>query len=76
MADHAAVRALAAKEAQRVHQQRLAGAGFAGNHGQAGTEFQLDRGGDGEIAQGKVGEHGEIVEAKAFWTRINADQRG
>ena len=66
VADHAAVGALAAEEAERIHQQGLAGAGFAGNHGQARTELQFDRGGDGEVAQGEAGEHGGIVEANTI----------
>src|SRR3546814_7906495 len=57
MADHAAVRALAGQEAQRVDQQRLAGAGFAGNDGQAGAEFEFGRRDDGEITDGEVGKH-------------------
>src|SRR3546814_5869499 len=57
MADHAAVRALAGQEAQRVDQQRLAGAGFAGNDGQAGAEFEFGRRDGGEITDGEVGKH-------------------
>ena len=38
MAHHAAVGAQAGEEAQRIDQQRLAGAGFAGNHGHARAE--------------------------------------
>src|SRR3546814_1312887 len=59
MADHAAVRALAGQEAQRVDQQRLAGAGFAGNDGQAGAEFEFGRRDDGEITDGEVGKHAD-----------------
>ena len=61
MADHAAVGAQPGQEAQCVHQQRLAGAGLAGNDGHARAELQFGGADDGEILQGQVGEHGRIV---------------
>ena len=57
MAHCGGVRACAAQEAQRIHQQRLAGTGFAGNHGQARAEFQFGMGHHGEIANGQAVEH-------------------
>ena len=58
VADHAAVGARAGQEAERIDQQRLAGAGFAGNHGQAGAEIEFGGADDREILDGEVGEHG------------------
>ena len=48
----------AGQQAQGVDQQRLAGAGFAGDHGQAAAEVQFRGADDGEILEGEVGEHG------------------
>ena len=56
--DHAAVRALPGQEAERVDQQRLAGAGLAGHHGQADAELELGGGDDGEILDREASEHG------------------
>lgn len=64
VADHAAVGAQPGQEAQRVHHQRLAGAGFAGNHGHARPEFQFGGADDGEILDGEVSEHG--IECERF----------
>ena len=47
----------AAQEAQRIDQQRLAGAGFAGDHGQPGTELEFGMGHDGKVANGQAGQH-------------------
>ena len=58
VAHHAAVGAHAGQEAQRIDQQRLAGAGFAGDHGQAGAEIQFGGADDGEILDGEMGQHG------------------
>ncbi len=49
VADHAAVGAQPGQEAQRVHHQRLARAGFTRDHGHAGAEFQLGGADDREI---------------------------
>jgi len=57
VAHRAGIRAGAAQEAKRVHQQRLAGTGFAGHHGQARAEFQLGMGDHGEIADGQAAQH-------------------
>ena len=61
MAHHAGVGAGAGQEEQGVDQQRLAGAGFAGNHGQARVESQFGGADDGEILDGQVGEHGAAI---------------
>ena len=49
VADHAAVRALAGQEGQRVHQQGLARARLTGDDGQPRAEIQFRGGDDGEI---------------------------
>ncbi len=61
VADHAAVGAQPGQEAEGVDQQRLAGAGLAGNHGEAGPEFQFGDGDDGEVADGQAGQHRNSV---------------
>ena len=58
VADHAAVGAQAGEEAQRIDQQRFAGAGFARNDGHARAEFDLGLGDDGEVANREVRQHG------------------
>ena len=55
--DHAGIGAGAGQGQQGIDQQRLAGAGFAGNHGQAVVELQFDRADHGEILEGEVLEH-------------------
>ena len=61
VADHAAVGAQAGQKAERVHHQRLAGAGLAGNDGHAGAEVQFAGTDDGEILDREPGKHGDIV---------------
>ena len=61
MADHAAVGAQPGQEAQRIDQQRLAGAGLAGDHGHARTELQFGGADDGEVLEGEVAEHGPVL---------------
>ena len=58
MADHRGVGAFAGQEAERIHQQRLAGAGLAGNDGHAAAEFEFGGGDDGEVADGQALQHG------------------
>jgi hypothetical protein len=58
VADHAAVGAKARQEPERIDQQRLAGAGFAGNDGHAGAEFEFGGGDNGEILDRQAVEHG------------------
>lgn len=49
VADHAAIGAQAGQKAQRIHHQRLAGAGFARDHGHARPEFEFGGADNGEI---------------------------
>src|SRR5690606_16415550 len=65
VADHAAVRAQAGQEPQRVHQQRLAGAGFTRDHGHARAELEFGAGDHGEVTNGEAQEHRRIVAALA-----------
>src|SRR5690606_40778914 len=65
VADHAAVRAQAGEEPQRVHQQRLAGAGFTRDHGHARAELEFGAGDHGEVTDGEAQEHRRIVAALA-----------
>ena len=58
VADHAAVGAQPGQEAQRVDDQRLAGAGFAGHDGEPRPELELGGGDDGEILDRQTLEHG------------------
>jgi len=59
-ADHAAVGACAGQQHQRVDQQRLAGAGLAADHGQAGAERHLGGLDDGKMADIERSEHGQF----------------
>ena len=61
MAHHAAIGAQAGQEVEGVDQQRLAGAGFAGNNGQARAEFEFGRRDHGEILDGQVSQHRDSV---------------
>ena len=54
-------RALAEQQRQRVHQHGLAGAGFAGEHVEAGAEVEGDVGDGGEVADAKLGEHARLT---------------
>lgn len=64
VADHAAVGAQAGQKAQRIHHQRLAGAGFARHHGHARPEFQLGGTDNGEILDREMSKH--EVECERF----------
>ena len=57
MADCSGIGARTAQEAKRVHQQRLAGTGFARNHGEAATEVELGVGNNGEVSDREAGQH-------------------
>ena len=58
VAHDAGVGAGAGQPHQGVHQQRLACAGFAGNHRHAGAEREFGGADDGKILEGEVGNHG------------------
>ena len=51
--------ASAGREQQRIDQDRFAGAGLAGEHGQARAELQLDGVDDREVADLNMQQHGE-----------------
>ncbi len=53
--------AIAEQQRQRVEQDRFAGARFAGQHGEAGPELDLECLDDGEIANGKQAKHRFVV---------------
>ena len=55
--DAAAGRPLAEQQRERIHQHRLAGAGLAGEHVEAGAELEGDVGDGGEVADAELGEH-------------------
>ena len=65
----AAVRATADGQQQRVDQDRLAGAGFAREHGEAAAELEFDRLDDGEVADLQVRQHSGVpaVQAPGGW---------
>ena len=47
------------RQAQRIDQDRLAGAGFTGKHREARAEFKVDRFDDDEVAQSQFGQHSD-----------------
>ena len=53
----AGVAALAQGQRQRVDEDGLAGAGLAGEHGEAGVEFEFERIDDDEIADAERPQH-------------------
>ena len=59
LAHDVAAGAAAGDEQQRVDDDGFAGAGFAGQRGEAGFEFELGLIDEHEIAQLKVGEHAD-----------------
>ena len=48
----------AERERQRIDEDRLAGAGFAGENGKATVEFEIERGDDDEVAYREMAKHG------------------
>ena len=62
LADDTGVASLAEDQRERVDQDRLAGAGLAGEDGEAGVELELERVDDDEVADGKRVQHGESFE--------------
>ncbi len=57
-AHHVRIGTGAERERQRVDQDRLAGAGFAGENSEAAVEFEIERGDDDEVAYREVAKHG------------------
>ena len=58
MADHVAVGAVAQQQTDGVHQDGFAGAGFAGDRGHPGRQFQFQFLDNSEIADAQLGQHG------------------
>src|SRR5256886_3759766 len=56
VAHHLGTGAASGEQLQRVHQDRFARAGLAGEHRQAATQLELHRVDDGEVADLQVGE--------------------
>jgi len=66
VAHGAAVGSSADREQQRIHQDRLPGAGLAGEYGESGPELDLHGLDDREIANLQVAEHG-AAQATGGW---------
>ena len=57
---HAAVGAIAQRQAERVEHDRLAGTGFAGDDAHAAAQFQIQLIDDGVVANGQMDQHGRL----------------
>ena len=57
----AQLEAVAEQQAERIEQDRLAGAGLAGQHREAGVELEVERFDDDEIADGQEPEHRRLA---------------
>ena len=57
-ANHAGIAARAQRELQRIDQDGFAGAGFTGEDGEAGSEFDFQRIDDDEVTQAQGEQHG------------------
>ncbi len=57
VAHHFRAGAAAGQQLQRIDQDGLAGAGFAGEHREPGTQLQLHVVDDGEVADLQMGQH-------------------
>ena len=57
--DHAGVGALAQRQLQCIDQDRFAGTGLAGQHGETRPEIQFKRFDDDEVADGQGEQHRE-----------------
>ena len=66
VADHRRVGAAAHSELERVHQDRLARAGLAGEHREPRLELELERLDDDKIADAQLAEHGVLVSFYRF----------
>ncbi len=51
----------AERQRKRIEQDRLAGAGFAGQRGKPGTEIDVQAVDQHDIADGKAGEHDTVT---------------
>ena len=64
LADQPAIGACAEREAERVEQDRLARAGFAGQHAQPARKLEVERLDKHNVANGKRGQHRARLNAK------------
>ncbi len=68
VADHAGVGPIAQRQPQGIEQDRFAGAGLAGEHGQSTLQGQFQALDDGEVPDVKVGQHGiSSARSSAAW---------
>ena len=63
VANHATIGPIAQQQANGVHQDRLAGSGFASDRRHPGGQVQFQRLDDGEITDAQMGQHGKKVGA-------------
>ena len=66
----------AGEQCQRVDHDGFAGAGFAGEHREAGAHFEIDEIDDGEVTNLQMGKHGSLglIEAAASPMELGAQQ--
>jgi len=57
----ALLEAIAEQQRQRIEQDRLAGAGFAGEHGEAAVELELERIDDDKVADRQQAQHRSVL---------------
>ena len=69
MPDHCRVRAIAGEQQQRIDEQRLAGTGFPGDHGQSGSERDFGLADHGEILDVERAEHAHVHEGECEVSR-------
>ena len=62
---HAGIAAAAQRELQRVDEDGLAGAGLAGEHGEARPELEFERVDDDEVPQAQGKQHGRTTRPQA-----------
>ena len=61
LAHQGGVAARAERQRERVEQDRLAGAGFAGEHGKPLGKVDVEPVDQDDVADGKAGEHGQFL---------------
>ena len=72
-ADHRGIAAPAKRQRQCIEQDRLAGAGLAGEHGQAGGEIDVELVDDDDVADRKGGQHAAGGYARAANSWLSQD---
>ncbi len=60
-ADQPGVGARAERQPERIEQDRLAGAGLAGEHAQPGVELELELVDEHDVADGELPQHGALA---------------